>query len=70
MKITAYESEGIELNNEDISLFIAGSALILRKGLNTRKVLNDLRLAYIKGVISAIETMTTAKSIQFHASRR
>ena len=69
-KNMAYPKSGKLLMSETISFFMPGSALMLRSGRNTRKVLSGFNYKASSGVNSIIETMTTEKSIQFQLSRK
>ena len=69
-KNMAYPKSGKLFINETINFFIPGSALMLRKGRNTRKVLSGFNYKASSGVNSIMDTMTTEKSIQFQLSRK
>jgi hypothetical protein len=67
---TEYPSDAIDLTNEETRRFMAGNELILRKGLNTRRVLRAFKSTDELAVSSITLTITTVKSIQFQLSLR
>ena len=70
MSKTVYNSDGTLLINDTISVRMPGSDFTLRRGRSTRSVRRGFNYRLVIGVISMIDTTTTAKSSQFHRSRR
>lgn len=69
--IMAFPSFGRDPNKELSKRLILGIAFIVLSGLRTLIVLRALKLAVgIFGIISAMPSNTTKKSIQFHPSLR